>query len=230
MPAKKMFKKKAKTSQRWLTKYKPTSSAIIPRAPGIGRSLKTRLETSFFYNATLNTGGTTGIYHGYLNPGSCYDPCGDLAAIQPLGFDQLKTLFARYLVTGGYVEVEVCPNDVFGGACNPLLFAMAPSTVVTAFATYQGAAGQPHSKEGVIAVGQSKKFTSRFNTQQIIGSRLPVVAEDSGALVTADPATGQNVIYNLFLQVSQTLAVTAVLRIKIVQDVIFDQRISVVDV
>jgi len=227
MPAKKIFKKKAKTSQRWLTKYKPTSSAIIPRAPGIGRSLKTRLETSFFYNATT---AASGIFTGHLYPGSCNDPCGSLAAIQPAGFDQLKALFARYLVTGGYVEVEVSPSEATVTAQHPWVFSMAPSTVVTAFATYQGAAAQPYSKEGLIAFGESKKFTSRFNTQQMIGSRLPVVAEDSGALIAADPATGQNVVYNLFLQVSQAAAVSAVLRIKIVQDVIFDQRISVVDV
>jgi len=227
MPAKKMYKKKAKTSQRWLTKYQPTSSAIIPRAPGIGRSLKTRLETSFFYNATT---AASGVFTGHLYPGSCNDPSGSLATIQPVGFDQLKTLFARYLVTGGHVEVEVSPNDNLPGGNYPYVFVMAPSTVVTAFATYQGAASQPYSKEGLIAYGESKKFTSRFNTQKIIGSRLPVVAEDSGALVAADPATGQNVVYNLFVQMSQAFSATVVLRIKIVQDVIFDQRISVVDV
>jgi hypothetical protein len=69
-----------------------------------------------------------------------------------------------------------------------------------------------------------------WNTQQVIGSRLPVNAEDCGALVGADPAAGQNCIMHIFAQYAAANAVSITLKIRIVQDVIFDQRIAVVDV
>lgn len=221
---KRSFKKKSVRKASWLTKFTPRAVAINRQAPGLGRSLKTRLETTFFYNAT---GAGTGIWTGYLNPGSCFDPCGDLSSIQLVGFDQLKALYARYLVTGGYVEIEAAGD---GTNVKPWVIAAYPSTVSTALTTYQGAASQPYSKEFLIANGESKKMIIKFNTQQIVGARLPVIAEDCGALVSADPATGQNVVLPIFAQYAQAAGVGLTLRIRIIQHVIFDQRIQVVDV
>lgn len=200
--------------------------AINRQAPGLGRSLKTRLETSFYLNAAA---AANGIYTASLNVGSCFDPTGSVAGIQPVGFDQLAALYGRYLVTGGYVVVECAAPDSSTGFGSPWLVSISPSTVATAYSTYQGAASQPYSKDCMIAGGESKKLFLRFNTQQIVGSRLPVIAEDCGALVSANPTTGQNVIVNLFAQYAAGTAATVVLTIKIVQDVIFDQRIQVVD-
>jgi len=230
MPAmkKRSYKKKPRASTGWLVKYKPTSSAIVPRAPGLGRSLKTRLETTFFYNATA---AASGVFTGSLNVGSCFDPTGSLAAIQPVGFDQLKALYARYLVTGGYVVIEAAGvySDGLNTVHYPWVMSVSPSTLATAYATYQGAASQPFSKDVLIAKDESKQLYLPFNTQKIIGSRLPPVAEDAGALISADPATGQNVIMNIFAQYGLAAVATITLSIKIVQDVIFDQRIQVVD-
>jgi len=218
--AKKTSMKKRGTS--WLTKYQPRALAINRQAPGLGRSLKTKLETTFFYVATASAAG---IWTGYLNVGSCFDPTGSVSTIQPVGFDQLKALYGRYLVTGGYVEIEASP----AAGDYPWVLSMSPSTLATTYASYHAAACQPYSKDMMIGVNESKKMRIYFNTQKIIGSRLPVIAEDCGALISADPATGQNVIMNLYAQCGLAHAGVIGLTFKIVQDVIFDQRIQVVD-
>lgn len=233
MPMKKGSKKTSmkKRGTTWLTKYQPRALAINRQAPGLGRSLKTRLETTFFYNATA---AASGVFTGYLNPGSCFDPCGSFSAIQPVGFDQLKALYARYLVTGGYVDIEFVDTyqcTAVGSQYSGVWAVAAyPSTVSTAASTYQGAASQPYSKEFLIGPQMTKKIRISFDTQKIIGSRLPVVAEDAGALISADPTIGQNVVVPIFAQHSTSFAATCCFRFKIVQDVIFDQRIQVVDV
>lgn len=52
---------------------------------GVGMSLVTNLRTSFFANVTGAAG--TGVFTGYLKPGSVFDPTGDIATIQPVGYD-----------------------------------------------------------------------------------------------------------------------------------------------
>jgi len=69
----------------------------------------------------------------------------------------------------------------------------------------------------------------KLDTQKIIGSRLPPVAEDCGALVGADPTNGQFIRLPIFLQNATANAVSWTVLVEIVQDVIFDQRIQVVD-
>ena len=225
---KKTFKKKQNAS--WLSRYKPTALAVHRPSPGLGRSLFTKLKTEFFVNVT---GAASGIFTGFLNPGSCFDPCGDLAAIQPVMFDQFALLYARYLVVGGTVDIEASTYLVGAGApgaASGANIAIYPSTVSTALATYQGVASQPYSKTTTMIVGgPTKKLHLKFNTQQIVGSRLPVIAEDCGALVSASPATGQNVVVPIFIQYFQAAATTTMLRIRIIQDVVFDQKIQNVD-
>jgi len=222
------FKRRStqKSGTSWLTKYKPQPLAIVPRAPGLGRSLQTRLETSFYANVTA---AASGVYTAQLNAGSCFDPTGSLAAIQPVTFDQLKLIYARYLVTGGYVSIEVAHGASEANGKNPWVVVMYPSTTTTALATYQGAASQPQSVEKLLVQQQKVQLYVPWNTQQIVGSRLPVIAEDCGALVGADPAAGQNCIMHIFAQYATAVAEVLTLKIRIVQEVMFDQRIAVVD-
>ena len=100
---KRTFKRRAGAS--WLTRYQPRSMAINRQAPGLGRSLKTKLKTTFFYNVVHEQGALGSWWSGVLNLGSIHDPCGSLANVQPAGYEQLKTLFARYLVTGATVKI-----------------------------------------------------------------------------------------------------------------------------
>jgi len=221
-------KRQRSSNKNWLVKYVPRSRAIHTGAPGLGRSLKTKLKTTFYSNVTA---AGTGIFTGFLNPGSCFDPCGDLAAIQPVTYDQLSALYARYLVTGATVKITVAPQiENQAGLDYAFVMAAYPSTVSTVPSTFQGAASQPYAQQKLHAVGSGAvhmKF--KLDTQKIIGSRLPPVAEDCGALVGADPTNGQFIRLPIFLQNATANAVSWTVLVEIVQDVIFDQRIQVVD-
>jgi len=226
---KKSYKKKAKkaSSQSWLTKYKPSTKVWLSPNVGVGRSVSTRLRTSFFYNYTCDAAG---VFTGYLNPGSCFDPTGSLATIQPAGFDQWAAFFARYLVTGATVRIEFRGSQAGGATpAAPFVCAAYPSTVTTVPATYQGASSQPYAKTGTFNNFEKHVMLFKLSTQKIVGSRLPPVAEDDGALVGANPTTGQNMILPMFIQYYTGAAATGVLKIDIIQDVTFDQRIQVVD-
>jgi len=219
---KRTFKRRAGAS--WLTRYQPRAMAINRQAPGLGRSLKTKLKTTFFFN-------TPGNWIGYLSPGSCYNPCGSLATIQPAGYDQLKALYARYLVTGATVKIKftgTTGNYNDPGVETQFVATAYPSTVTTIPATFQGCASQPYSQSVTYNDVVTGTMYFKLNTQKVIGSRLPPIAEDSGALVGADPAVGQNIILPIFTQ-SNSGSFTTMLLIEIIQDVIFDQRIQVVD-
>jgi hypothetical protein len=224
---KRTFKRRAGAS--WLTRYQPRSTAINRQAPGLGRSLKTKLKTVFF--AKLTPDAVTGIWTGYLNPGSCFDPSGGMAALQPAGYDQLKTLYARYLVTGATVKLTFAgaenTTSVFAGQWVASAY---PSTVDTAMVTYQGAASQPYSQNVTFSNDSQKTMYFKMNTQKILGSRLPPVAEDCGALIYSNPTAGQNIMLPIFVQsvVASADYVFTVL-VEIVQDVIFDQRTQVQD-
>lgn len=217
-------------ASNWLTKYRPSSRAILAPTVGLGRSLKTKLKTIFFANLTPSAAG---VFTGYLYPGSCFDPSGDLAAMQPAVFDQLAALYARYLVTDATVRITAVGTAAQGYAgVNPVNYVMAayPSTVTTAATTYQGAASQLYSKTCMFTTYEKGYLTFKMNTQKIIGARLPVIAEDCGALVGASPTAGQSIVLPLFVQSNSAAATnTFTLKVEIDQDVIFDQRIQAVD-
>jgi len=224
---KRKFKKSANPS-KWLSKYVPRPLAINRQAPGLGRSLQTKLRTEFYVNVTP---AASGIFTGFLNPGSCFDPAGDLAAMQPAMFDQLAAMYARYLVTGCSVTIAASLTSIAAGSPAGFVIAAYPSTVSTALATFQAAASQSYAQTRMFYHGGDPitiKF-SKLNTQKIVGSRLPVIAEDCGALVGASPTTGQNIVIPLFIQNFIASVQNITLKVLIVQDVIFDQKINNVD-
>jgi hypothetical protein len=87
-----------------------------------------------------------------LKTGSCFDPSGSLADIQPAEYDQWCTLFGRYLVLGGYVKVTVIPQSAIansGGYLSGFVACMYPDISVTPKADYQAAASQDWSVKGL---------------------------------------------------------------------------------
>ena len=198
---------------------------------GLGRSVSTRLRTCIFYNANDNGQG----FVVQLYPGSCFNPMGSAAAIQPVLYDQWKAMFARYVVTGATVKITVTPqveqnavSSVVSGVC-----AAYPSTVdgpASGTATFQGYASQAYAQSRqIIPSAPAAEMFFKLSAQKILGSRLPVLAEDHGGLVGASPATGQFMTLPLFVQSSNGAAATYTIKIDMVQDVTFDQRIQTVD-
>lgn len=200
---------------------------------GLGRSVSTRLRTCIFYTAITNGDGRAVVQ---LYPGSCYNPMGSAAAIQPTLFDQWSAMFARYVVTGATVKISVTPvtNTAAAGSILSGLCAAYPSTVdgpAAATATFQGYAGQAYAQSHQVVPGAPPaEMFFKLSSQKILGSRLPVLSEDHGALVSASPTTGQFVTLPLLVQYASGISgVGYQIRIDMVQDVTFDQRLNTVD-
>ena len=207
--------------------------ALAAPSVGLGASATTVLRTSFFYNATAAVG--TGVWTGYLKPGSAFDPTGDLAAIQPQMFDQFAAMYSRYKVNSALVRVKITGQTASGGSV--WVGAVYPSVDSTALTTYQAAASQQYAKttssgfqtSGGVGIGTEGKYLSlRMNHNAVVGARSDTW--DIGAPVTSDPTVGQFMVMPIFLQVSGAGASTWVLEVDIWQNVTFSQKKNTVDV
>lgn len=207
-----------------------TAVASISKGVGIGLSTNTILRTSFFTNVTAAAG--TGVFTGFLKPGSCFDPCGDLAAIQPQMFDQFAAMFSRYKVNSCVVRMKITGNL----GVNVWVAAAYPAVDSTALTTYQAAASQQYAKTtsapfmnnaGVGIGGDGKYLSFKLDHDKIVGAKSDTW--DIGAPVTADPTAGQYMVLPIFLQGSAVGAHTWVLEIDMWQNVTFSQKKNTVD-
>jgi len=200
---------------------------------GLGTSATTVLRTSFFANVTS---AGTGIWTGYLKPGSCFDPCGDVAEIQPQMFDQFAAMYQRYKVNSYTLRINI--HGLQGGTLSSSYVAASyPAVDPTALATYQAAASQQYAKtvSGGFQVGHTNiglgnpptKMYFKFNHASVVGTRPD--AYDNGALVTADPTALQYAVQPIFLQANTGQVATYMLEIDIFQNVTFSQKKNTVD-
>ena len=208
--------------------------ASIPRGVGVGLSTNTVLRTSFFANCTAAAG--TGVFTGFLKPGSCFDPCGDQAAVQPQMFDQFAAMYNRYKVNSFTVRMKITGN--VGTGANVWVCAAYPSVDPTALATYQAAASQQYAKtiSGCFQVGgntglglgsEGHTVSFRMKHDAVVGAKSDTW--DIGALVTADPTALQYAVLPFFIQGNAAGAHTWVIEVDIWQNVTFAQKKNTVD-
>ena len=203
---------------------------------GLGTSATTVLRTSFFTNVTTTAG--TGVFTGYLKPGSAFDPCGDLADLQPQMFDQFAAMYQRYKVNSYTLRITIHGSRAAGGTYN-YVAASYPAIDPTALATYQAAASQQYAKTvsggfqltgdaSVYGLGNPpQKMYFKFQHAAIVGSRPD--AYDNGALVTADPTAQQYAVQPIFLQGNGAGSHGLMLEIDLWQNVTFSQKKNTVD-
>jgi len=211
--------------------------ALANRSVGIGTSTTTNLRTSFFYNATAT--GATGVWTGYLKPGSAFDPTGDLAAIQPQFFDQFSAMYSRYKVNSAYIRIKITGTSGVGAGAYAWVAAGYPAVDATALTTYQAAASQQYAKttsgafqmlQGAQLVGcgaEGKYLSFKLNHNSIVGAKSDTW--DIGAPVTADPTAGQFMVLPLFIQANTAASATFLLEIDIFQNVTFSQKKNTID-
>lgn len=205
--------------------------ALASRNVGLGLSATTVLRTSFFTNVTA---AASGIFTGFLKTGSCFDPCGDLAALQPQMFDQWALIYNRYKVNDVVVRMKVTGTSggyVWVGCIYPAIDS-------TPAGTYQAAASQQYAKttsgtfsvvSGAVGIGTEGKYLSiKFKENSVTGVSS-ADSYDGGALVTADPSTGQFSVLPIFLQQSGAAVCGWVLEIDIWQNVTFSNKKNVAD-
>lgn len=217
-----------------IAKLSGRTRAIAAPSVGLGTSCTTVLRTSFFYNASLDN---SGIYKGFLKPGSAFDPCGDLAGIQPQMYDQFSAQYNRYKVNSCTVRIKIT-----GGATNGSSVwcgAAYPAVDSSALTTYQAAASQQYAKttsggfniingSPAVGVGTEGKYLSfKLNHNKIVGAKSDTW--DIGAPVTSDPTTLQFMVLPIFIQANTAVNGTMVLEIDMWQNVTFSQKKNVVD-
>lgn len=212
---------------RAITKKSYAKSLVSAKGVGLANGLQTQLKTVFFFNTTIG-GGT--IWTGNLKTGSCFDPTGSLATIQPAEFDQWSALFGRYVVTGGSVKVSVVPiiNPTENPQGRSFVACMYPDIDSTPKADYQAAASQDWCLKGLGSSHQKPVVLyQKFSHAALLGKKGPVTSEDNGALVTSDPAAKQFINHNLFIQTCAPITIDYTIHVEIIQDVYFDRRITV---
>jgi len=209
--------------------------AVASRSVGLGLSATTVLRTSFFYNATAVVG--TGVYNGYLKTGSCFDPCGDLAAIQPHLFDQWAAIYNRYKVNSVVVRMKITGGDSGTSSTPVWVGCIYPCVDPTALATYQAAASQQYAKTtsgcftvgGVTGFGSEGKYLSlKFREDSVTGVKT-ADTYDGGALVSADPTPLQYSVVPIFLQANAAGGTKWIIEVDIWQNVTFSNKKNVVD-
>lgn len=216
--------------------YKSTRTlAIAGRNVGLGTSALTVLRTSFFANVVAS--GTTGIWTGYLKPGSCFDPCGDIAAVQPQMFDQFAQAYSRYQVENYTIRLTV-HGISGGGTASTYVVASYPALDNAALTTYQGAASQQYAKTKSggfqsISAGNAPGAAPvhlyfKFKHASIVGNKID--SYHNGAAVTGDPVAEQFAYQPIFIQCNGNSAGSFMLEVDMFQTVRFTQKKNVVDV
>lgn len=209
------------------------TTAIAQPSVGLGASAKTVLRTSF---QAIVTSAATGIWTGFLEPGSCFSPGGSLSAVQPVTFDQFSTVYGRYKVNSAIVKIAILGAN--SGGSFTYVAASYPSVDTTAVATYQGAASQPWAKTvlggfqygaggGQAGGAQHTVMIHKLNQDGVVGSKSD--SYDSGALVTADPTALQYMVLPIYIKSDSAFVGTFVITVDMWQNVTFSQRKPVVD-
>jgi len=185
----------------------------------------------------------TGVFTGFLKPGSIFDPSGDIAAMQPQMFDQFAAMYNRYKVNSFTVRMKITGLEAAGNVAGTSGWVACayPAIDSTALLTYQAAASQQYAKTtssgflvannaaGAFGIGSEGKYLSftKMKHASVIGDRVDPY--DNGALVTGDPTALQYAVLPMFIQGTQVGAHRWLLEIDIWQNVTFSQKKNTVD-
>jgi len=204
---------------------RPANRTIIAApAVGLGSSAVTKLKMTFF---KLVTTAATGVFTGYISPGSCFNPGGDLNSLQAPTFDQWKLLYSRYLVKSAVVRIKAEYLDPNYASNVGGVVAAFPSAYSTAMSTFQNAASQPYAKVEYIPDG--KWITFKLDHKQVLGLAQPLSSVTNGALCTANPITVQSMQLPIFVGAYNAVVQPYILNVEIIQTVHFDERIQIAD-
>jgi len=130
-PARKMYKKR-------ITRRRRTNTLSLRSGSIISQQYITRLKYSESFSLTY-VSGIPNEYQFRLN--SIFDPNYTGAGHQPLGHDQLATIYGRYRVFGCSYKLTIVPNNSTVEAIT-----VVPTNSVTTFSTYDDAVEQRASK------------------------------------------------------------------------------------
>lgn len=230
---KKTYTSKKKRTSRRMGYAKPKASrgiswtALSTRSnmgkTGVPPSMAVQLRT--FDNKAIAPGAQAVAYYFQLN--STFAPLSGaggvpaFSAVQPIGRDQLATLYGSYMVNSGSIKF----GFINTGAA-PVMIACYTSPAAVVAADINNYSGQPGSKHGICspaASGDTQCILARsFSCSQIVG---PLDRSSHGAAVGASP-TG--IAYCYLYIYATTGNVTGHLSVELTQNTIFFDKTAVV--
>lgn len=214
--------------------------ALVSRAVGLGTSATTVLRTSFFKNCA-----NPAFYAGYLAPGSCYNPCGDQAAIQPQMFDQFSAMYHRYRVVKCTIQFTV--SGIHGGGdAYKWMFAAFPAVETQGLNNYEGFASQQYAKtmtgnfasvldvqnNAYVGLGaEPKTCWFKLTSDGVVGVRTN--AYNNGANVGGNPPNRGYMLLPFCVQPNVNILAphtgTFIIEVNMWQTVVFSEKKNVVD-
>lgn len=172
---------------------------------------------------TLTGGASTESHYVKLN--SCFDPFGDISAIQTPWFDKMASMYNYYMVTSAAFSVHTVERRTD----DSVRYCIYPSRASAVATTFANATGQIHAKNAVLHKEPRNEPSGIrvFTTfSRLDGS--PLDESQDAALVTADP-THLMYGYILFAKVLAGNLSSDEFNVSVEQNVVFFGRVSPMD-
>jgi hypothetical protein len=172
---------------RTFPKMEGSTQSNTPLVPGA-------LRTVLTYSDRISISNTVGVFNIFTFSGNgLFDPNISGVGQQPLGFDQLSTLYRQYRVLGSAIEA----TPLSTGTTNPTTMFRAcvvPSTTASGYTDYDAASSQPYCTKSVAVNAvfgiATRPFRNKMETDVIMGLDKEGVLSrtDLAALNTANPS------------------------------------------
>jgi hypothetical protein len=185
MSSSKQKQKSIQAQDRRLEHRSPISytafSGLYPIAP----RLRTRLRYTDTFTVTTSAG--PGIGNAVFNLNGLFDPDSTGAGHQPMGFDQLASLYNRYRVYKTWWTVRVLP---VASTATPYHLAIVPTNSTTVFTNFSTAAEQTYSKTSIFNSYTIAEHTGSIEIAKLNGKTPEAYMSDdtTQAQVTANPS------------------------------------------
>lgn len=205
---------------------KPRKVQGISYLPLSGRQSMTGVPTTMnlqmktFDNKAIPIGAGTTHNEFALKLNSTFDPTGDVGVVQPVGRDQIATLYGSYIVSSGNVKITFSNTTAA-----PVYFMCYTASGAAVAAGINNYCAQPGAKYRLCAKagdgGTTVSLSRSFRISQIVG---PLDRSSHGASAGADPATLAYLYISIYS--SDATNVTGNLGVEIVQNTSWYDKVT----
>lgn len=183
---------------------------------GVPSTMNLQMKT--FDTKAIAPGATHVEYKCYLN--STNDPTGDISATQPVGRDQIATLYNSYIVNSGNVRLTF--SNTTAAPVYIMCYTASGAAVAAGIGNYCAQPGAKYKLCSKTGDGGTTVAISRsFRTSQIVG---PLDRSSHGASVGADPTSLAYLYISIYS--ADATNVTGILGIEMVQNTSWYDKVS----
>lgn len=176
------YKKRVPKKKKRRRSKRNVSNMVVFRGPQI---IPDRIRTKMSYTTAFQV-TASGLTDTLFRGNGAFDPEYAVGGGQPQGFDQLATLYGRYIVRSSAIRAR-CVNRA---STIVERLVVLPSTSATAITSANDAVDSPYSKERLISgnAGMNLGTVSSYQTTKSIRGIIgPLVDDELEALTSANP-------------------------------------------